>query len=92
MMWALFLGEVSNPFNLMRQVLDADDRPKESLRYGIVFMIVFFGVRFVIGPILSFWLCASPYTPLLMKITCGLMSNLRILTQFGSDIFGAGES
>ena len=56
---SLFLGESTNPFNLMRQMMDIEGRQLEAKHMGTAFISLFLVVRVILCPILCAWVNGS---------------------------------
>lgn len=90
MMISLLIGELTNPFNIFRQVLDADGREEDGKVHGKIFIVSFIICRVFFGPVIAWWFCVQPGMHVVLKFMCCFMSSFR-LKKFGLDTSGHGE-
>lgn len=69
---ALSLGEISNPFNIMRKNFALLGKEKLALVVSIMFVIIYIIARGVFIPILSYHIQYSEIT-IWFKLICGLL-------------------
>lgn len=70
---SLFIGEVTNPFNIFRVQLDAKGRKSDSTMMGIYFSIIFVVARGIICPIIAWWATINPNISYILKLNCAAM-------------------
>ena len=87
---ALFVGELSNPFNILRKAFDRFEDPKRSAKMSIVFALTFLPIRGFICSFICYDTVLNPNLSYLLKINSSLMGNL-LLIKFSSGSFGSGE-
>lgn len=85
-MMCLWVGEVSNPFNIMRQVFEIQGRPKDSLKAGQGFIAVFLIMRLVSSPALAYYTVFNPEISYILKFCCVLMRNFKLISHRGNDL------
>lgn len=57
----------------MRQMLDADERPSDSKKMGVIFITLFIFARVIICPFLTYWFCRSN-EHIILKVGCCLLT------------------
>jgi hypothetical protein len=70
---SLLLGELSNPFNILRQVFHAQGRKEDSVKQGKVFIVTFLLLRLVSGPLITRWFCLNDDLHIILKFNSALM-------------------
>jgi TLC domain len=78
MMVSVFFGEVTNPFNLLRQIYAEQERDAESKFQGLLFAGSFIFVRVFIGPVIAWWFCSNPNMHAVLQFGCCAMSRILI--------------
>jgi hypothetical protein len=79
MVWCLFFGELSNPFNILRIVLAAQERTKASALAGMLFAPVYLTARLIFCTAVGFFASLNPNISYVLKVDVSLMR--RKLTQ-----------
>lgn len=73
-MVCILLGEITNPFNILRKVFDAQNKPDKNAAMGIWFIVLFVIVRVIICPVVGYITTFNPEISFILKFNCGLMS------------------
>lgn len=69
----MFFGEITNPFNLLRQLFAVQGRNKQSFWSGITFIGLFIPVRSFICTWVARFITLSPESSIILKINASLM-------------------
>lgn len=69
----IFFGELTNPFNLLRQIFAEQEKPQQARLQGILFIASFMLFRIVLGPIFVWWICSNPSVSIIIKLGACLM-------------------
>lgn len=83
-MFTLFLGELTNPFNLLRKNLDLEGNKQKSNTYGYIFCVLYMLIRVILLPFIVKEVQYSPdqWDPLWFKIMTGAMFLLSLIWAF----------
>jgi len=73
LMLTVFFGELTNPFNLLRQIFSEQEKPAKARLQGIFFIASFFLLRIILGPIFVWWICSNPNVNIIIKLGACLM-------------------
>lgn len=68
-MVSLLLGEITNPFNILRKFYDYNGQKKESTTVGVLFIFAFLLCRVVICPFLIHWVNVDPRMSFTLKLS-----------------------
>jgi hypothetical protein len=81
---ALLLGELSNPFNIMRKNFKLEGKDGKASTQGYIFAAVFLICRVILTPFLVKDVHYSPdkWDPLFFKIFCGAMWMISLIWAF----------
>lgn len=71
--YSMFFGEITNPFNILRQNFAVQDRKRDSFLAGIIFIGAFIPVRSLICTWVSRFITLSPETSRILKLNASLM-------------------
>jgi len=69
----IFFGELTNPFNLLRQIYAEQEKPQQARLQGILFIASFMLFRIVLGPIFVWWICSNVSVSIIIKLGACLM-------------------
>lgn len=72
----IFFGELTNPFNLLRQIYSEQEKPKQAKLQGILFIASFMLFRIVLGPIFVWWICSNVSVSIIIKLGACLMRRI----------------
>lgn len=80
----LFLGELTNPFNLLRKNFEMEGKKEKSNTLGYIFCVLFILIRVIILPFIVKVVQYSPeeWDPLWFKIMTGAMFFLSLIWAF----------
>ena len=81
---ALFIGEVSNPFNIMRKNYALEGKKEQALTISYIFCVIFLVFRVILCPFFIKDTQYSPdrWDPLSFKILAGCMWFISLLWAF----------
>src|SRR3990167_236119 len=98
MILAAFLGELTNPFNCLRNIFELEDRKEESNRCSKIFAALFLVVRGGFTTFAGMFTVLSPKISYVLKVNCCLMLFVsyiwvwRILNQGSKQLMEADPS
>lgn len=72
-MFAMFLGELSNPCNILRQNFAFVGRNADSKKLGIWFVAAFIPLRLILCPLAGRWSILNPDLSYILKVNVALM-------------------
>ena len=80
----LFLGELTNPFNLLRKILELNGKKERSLTFGYTFCVLFIIIRVLLLPYIVKEVQYSPelWDPIWFKVLTGGMFFLSLMWAF----------
>ena len=83
-MLTLFLGELTNPFNLLRKNLELEGKKERSDIFGYIFCVLFLLIRVILLPFIVKEVQYSPeqWDPLWFKVLTGAMFLLSLIWAF----------
>lgn len=74
MMLSIWLGESTNPLNLLRQYFEANHNKKKATQMGMAFIIVFLILRVGFTPFIIGWMInLNPNINIVLKFVSSLM-------------------
>lgn len=74
MMVSIWLGEATNPLNILRQYFEANQNKKKATQMGISFIILFLLMRVVCTPFVIGWMInLNPNINIVLKFVSSLM-------------------
>lgn len=73
LMSTMILGEITNPFNILRKFYEYTGQKKAATNAGISFVGAFLLCRVVIAPFAIYWICLDPHMTALLKMDSALM-------------------
>lgn len=74
----MFLGEISNPFNIMRVNYDLEDQPKKSEFHSILFAASYIVCRGILLPIAAYYVHYSDVT-IWLKLICSCLTLVSLI-------------
>ena len=70
---ALLVGELTNPFNILRQIFEVLEQPSKSSEMGKYFVVLFVPLRGVVSTLLGRWTIMNPDLNYVLKVTVSSM-------------------